>query len=152
MVTSHFLTLTDSRSLGLSWRNLSIHVMTLAVVSWAANNTPMMLSAIWSQLNIFPDSSFEFSRFPSRSLSATFFSLLSAMISLRILLNFFRACIIVRSQIFQCWLKKIFFFFLTFIRCSVIILHLQVRPSGTAFLECYMGMSCNLCLRCCNSV
>lgn len=90
MLTDH--TFTTSRSFGLSWRYLTIHVMTLAVVSWAANSTPIMLSAIWSSLKVSPLSSLEFNRQPKRSLSSNFFSFLSQIITLRILVSLFLAC------------------------------------------------------------
>lgn len=46
-------TLTASRRWWLSCKYFRIHVKTLAVVSWAANITPIMLSAICESLSLF---------------------------------------------------------------------------------------------------
>lgn len=85
------LTLIASRSFGSSWMYLRIHVRMLAVVSCAANNTPMMLSRIWSSLNISPFSSLKFNRLPKKSFCTEFFSFLTLIISKRIWPIFFLA-------------------------------------------------------------
>lgn len=89
-------TITASRSFGSSCRYFTTHVMTLAVVSRAAKSTPIMLSAIWSSDKVSPPSPFQFSKQLKRSLSSSFFSLLSHIISLRILPSLFLACIWIR--------------------------------------------------------
>lgn len=91
LIELNLLTRTASKSFKLSWRYLRIHVSTLAVVSCAANRTPMMLSAIWSSLKVSPFSSLKFKRWPKKSLSVTLFSFLSIIISPRISLSFFLA-------------------------------------------------------------
>lgn len=87
----YILTFTASRSFGLSWRYLTIHVITLAVVSWAANSTPIMLSMIWSTVKVCPFSSLEFNKQPKRSFSSNFLSFLSQIILLIILVSLFLA-------------------------------------------------------------
>lgn len=92
-LTWKHITLTASRSFWSSFRYLIIHVKTLAVVSWAAKRTPMMLSAIWSSDKIFPPSSWKLNKWSKRSLSTSLFSFLPLMISVRIWLSLLLACI-----------------------------------------------------------
>lgn len=147
----HINTFTASRSFGLSWRYLTIHVKALAVVSWAAKRAPITLSAIWSSVKTCPLSPFEFSRQPKRSFSSNLFSFLSLIMSPRILLSLFLACTCSKISNYgdpiekgSCWIKG---------RKKKIILEVSL-PSVPSCKESPAGLSersCNLYQLFCSS-
>lgn len=83
--------MTASKTLGLSCKYLSTHVSTLAVVSWAANITPIMLSAIWESLN---NSFLAPNRIPSNPPPPSPLFLLFSINDLNVSFNDFLACFV----------------------------------------------------------
>lgn len=90
--------MTSSKTLRLSCKYLRSHVRTLAVVSWAANITPIMLSAIceslslWSLLLILPLSSLlALNRAPNKPPPLCSFSLLFSISLFIVSVNCFLA-------------------------------------------------------------
>lgn len=87
------ITVTASRRSLLSCRYLRSHVRTLAVVSWAAKMTPMMLSAIWESLRWFRCWSLAPRRIPSNPPPCLLLPLLFAINLLKVSLRSCLACV-----------------------------------------------------------